>query len=79
LEFRRLQSLATRQVDADLQGQLQGVLASTVSLASIAAPLGFTTIYFMVRAEWPGAIWLSVVVLYALTVPLILGLKPKRT
>jgi len=74
-----LQSLATRQVGADLQGQFQGVLASTVSLASIAAPLGFTTIYFMVRSSWPGAIWLSVVVLYALTVPIILGLKPKRT
>ena len=60
-----LQALATRQVDADLQGQFQGVLASVVSLASIVAPLGFSSLYFVTRAQWPGAIWLSVVALYA--------------
>lgn len=70
-----LQSLATRQVPADLQGQFQGVLASTVSLASIAAPLGFSALYFVFRAQWPGAIWLSVIVLYAIAVPFILGLS----
>ena len=61
-----LQSLATRQVDASQQGQFQGVLASTVSLASIAAPLAFLSFYFAVREQWPGAIWLSVIVLYAI-------------
>ena len=70
-----LQSLATRQVPADLQGQFQGVLASTVNLASIAAPLGFSALYFVFRAQWPGAIWLSVIVLYAIAVPFILGLS----
>ena len=34
------QALATRQVDPARQGQLQGVLASAVSLASIVAPAG---------------------------------------
>ena len=70
-----LQSLATRQVDESRQGQFQGVLASTVSLASIAAPLGFSSFYFVVRSHWPGAIWLSVVVIYAVAVPLVLGLR----
>ncbi len=73
-----LQSLATRQVDEGSQGQLQGVLASTVSLASIFAPLGFSSVYFVFRSEWPGAIWLSVVVLYAIAVPLVLGLRLDR-
>ena len=70
-----LQSLATRQVGEDQQGQFQGVLASVISLASIIAPLGFSSFYFVVRDAWPGAIWLSVVALYAVGIPLVLGLK----
>ncbi|UFZ01722.1 TCR/Tet family MFS transporter [Bradyrhizobium ontarionense] len=70
-----LQSIATRQVDGGLQGQLQGVLASTVSLASIFAPLGFSSFYFVVRAQWPGAIWLSVVAIYAITIPFVVSLR----
>lgn len=70
-----LQSLATRLVDESQQGQFQGVLASALSLASIAAPLAFSSFYFVVRAQWPGAIWLSVIALYALSVPLVLGLR----
>ncbi|ESQ80686.1 tetracycline resistance MFS efflux pump [Asticcacaulis sp. YBE204] len=72
-----LQSLATRQVDDKLQGQFQGVLASTVSLASIVAPLVFSSVYFAVGSHWPGAIWLTVACVYALTVPLVLGLRFK--
>jgi DHA1 family tetracycline resistance protein-like MFS transporter len=60
-----LQSLATRQVADDRQGQFQGVLASTVSLASVVAPLGFSTVYLAVRDAWPGAIWLAVAAIYA--------------
>ncbi|MGZ2457645.1 TCR/Tet family MFS transporter [Rhizobium anhuiense] len=73
-----LQSLASRQVDENRQGQFQGVLASVVSLASIVAPLGFSSVYFLVRQAWPGAIWLSVVAVYALAVPLILALRLKK-
>ncbi|MBX5233708.1 TCR/Tet family MFS transporter [Rhizobium sp. NLR4a] len=73
-----LQSLATRQVDENSQGQFQGVLASAVSLASIVAPLGFSSLYFLVRQDWPGAIWLSVVAVYALCVPLVLGLGLRK-
>lgn len=60
-----LQSLATRQVADNRQGQLQGVLASSVSLASIVAPLGFASVYLAVRDAWPGAVWLSVAAIYA--------------
>lgn len=67
-----LQSLATRQVDSDRQGQFQGVLASAVSLASIIGPLAFSSFYFVVQKSWPGAIWLSVVVIYAIAIPLII-------
>jgi DHA1 family tetracycline resistance protein-like MFS transporter len=74
-----LQVLATRQVDPARQGQLQGVLASAVSLASIVAPLAFSTFYFVVQKGWPGAIWLSVVVIYAIAVPLVvLGTRTAR-
>ncbi len=70
-----LQSLASRMVDEGMQGQFQGVLASAVSLASIIGPLMFSTLYFVVRSQWPGAIWLSVMVVYALAVPLVLSLR----
>ncbi|MEJ0045591.1 MAG: TCR/Tet family MFS transporter [Rhodospirillales bacterium] len=67
-----LQSLATRLVDDSRQGQFQGVLASAVSLASIIGPLVFSTFYFVVRAHWPGAIWLSAVLVNAIAIPLVL-------
>jgi len=66
-----LQALATRQVDEDSQGQLQGILASAVSLASIIAPLGFSSFYFVVQKPWPGAIWLAVIAVYLIAVPLV--------
>ncbi|CDZ47962.1 TCR/Tet family MFS transporter [Neorhizobium galegae] len=73
-----LQSLATRQVDESQQGQFQGVLASAVSLASIVGPLAFSSFYFVVQEQWPGAIWLSVVAVYAASIPLVLGLRLKK-
>jgi DHA1 family tetracycline resistance protein-like MFS transporter len=73
-----LQSLASRMVDEGMQGQFQGVLASAVSLASIIGPLMFSTLYFVVRSQWPGAIWLSVMLVYALGVPLVLSLRFRR-
>jgi len=73
-----LQSLATRQVDENRQGQFQGVLASVISLASIIAPLGFSSVYFAVRDAWPGAIWLTVAALYLASLPLVLGLRLEK-
>ncbi len=70
-----LQSLATNLVDDNRQGKFQGVLASAVSLASIIGPLVFSTIYFVVRARWPGAIWLSAVAVNLIAIPLVLSLR----
>lgn len=67
-----LQALATRQVDENSQGKFQGVLASSISLASIIAPLFFANVYFTFQKEWPGAIWISVAVLYVIAIPLVL-------
>ncbi|SCB50546.1 Major Facilitator Superfamily protein [Rhizobium miluonense] len=66
------QALATRQVDPSRQGELQGVLTSAISLASIISPLAFSTFYFVVQKDCPGAIWLSVVAIYVAAVPLVL-------
>ncbi|BCH53357.1 TCR/Tet family MFS transporter [Agrobacterium vitis] len=72
-----LQSLATAQVDADKQGQFQGVLASALSLAAIIGPLAFSSFYYFIRDYWPGGIWMSVIAVYAISVPLVLGLRLK--
>lgn len=73
-----LQSLTTRQADADNQGQLQGVMASVVSLASIFGPLFFSWIYFASSASWPGLTWLVAVIIYALFLPVIFTVRPRE-
>ncbi len=73
-----LQSLTTRQVDADHQGQLQGVMASIVSLASIFGPLYFAAFYFGIKDWWPGLIWIIGVGTYVLAIPLILSMRSRR-
>ena len=67
-----LQVLATERVSAAQQGQLQGLLASSVSLASIIAPLGFSGFYFVVQRQWPGAVWLAVAGVNLLALPFVL-------
>ncbi|HVY18579.1 MAG TPA: Tet(A)/Tet(B)/Tet(C) family tetracycline efflux MFS transporter [Bauldia sp.] len=67
-----LQSVLTATVDADKQGQLQGVLASILSLASIVGPLVFSWFYFWSAPHWAGAIWLFAAAIYIATLPLIL-------
>ncbi len=66
-----LQAMATREVSESQQGQFQGVLASALSLASIVAPLGFSSFYALVRGTWPGAVWLSVVAVYAVAMVMV--------
>lgn len=67
-----LQALASDKVSVEQQGQFQGLIASTVSLASIIAPLFFSSLYFHVHTQWPGAIWLIVSIIYLFVLPLIL-------
>lgn len=71
-----LQSLATGLVDEGRQGQFQGVLASAMSMASIVGPLAFSTFSFLVRAAWPGEIWLSALVVNAMAIPFIFRVLP---
>lgn len=73
-----LQSLTTTQVGADKQGQLQGVLASLVSLAAVFGPLFFSFTYFAIRGTWPGLIWIIGAGIYLLALPLMLGIR-RRT
>jgi DHA1 family tetracycline resistance protein-like MFS transporter len=70
-----LQSLTTTQVDGDNQGKLQGVLASLVSLAAVFGPLFFSALYFAIKPQWPGAIWLIGAAVYLLALPLMLGIR----
>ena len=72
-----LQSLATQQADADKQGQLQGVLASVVSLAAIFGPLIFSFVYFATRSTRPGLIWLVGIGFYLFAIPLIWAVRPR--
>jgi len=51
-----VQSLLAAHVDGDSQGRLQGVLASTASLATIAAPLVISMAYFASRQNFPGLV-----------------------
>jgi len=73
-----LQSLITRQVDADNQGKLQGVLASLVSLAAVFGPLFFSYAYFMLKPTWPGLVWIVGGCIYLLALPLLLGIRSTR-
>lgn len=70
-----LQSLTTQQVDSDNQGKLQGVLASLVSLAAVFGPLFFSTVYFAIKGQWPGAIWIIGGAVYLLALPLFFGVR----
>ena len=70
-----LQSLTTTQVGGDKQGQLQGVLASLVSLAAVFGPLFFSFVYFAIRPHWPGLIWIIGAGIYLLALPLMLAIR----
>jgi MFS transporter, DHA1 family, tetracycline resistance protein len=70
-----LQSLMTQQVDADNQGKLQGVLSSLVSLSAVFGPLFFSYVYFLLRPNWPGAIWIVGAAMYLFALPLMLGIR----
>ncbi|WP_428331657.1 TCR/Tet family MFS transporter [Mucilaginibacter sp.] len=73
-----LQSLATKQVGEGQQGRFQGILSSVVSMAAILGPIVFSSVYILVRKQWPGAIWLSVVFIYIFSMPLVSRLRLKK-
>ncbi len=68
-----LKALQTNAVDPEHQGQLQGVIASLVSLTAIFGPLVFSWIYALSRPGWTGLVWIVGVAIFALTVPIVLA------
>lgn len=68
-----LQSLLTAQVSDDSQGQLQGVLTSVTSLASVVGPFVISEAYFASRTIFPGLVWILGAALYVLCVPALRG------
>lgn len=58
------------------------VIFTTIALDAIGigliGPLVFSSIYFLVQKGWPGAIWLSNVVVYIIIVPVVISLRLKK-
>jgi len=73
-----LQSLATSRVSDEQQGQLQGVLASLMSLAGIAGPVLTTALFFSTQTVWIGTTWLVGAALYLLASPLFATVKAPK-
>lgn len=68
-----VQSLATRDVSDDKQGELQGVLSSVTSLTAIVGPLIGTFVYASTKATMIGAVWICGAIIYLLMVPLVVA------
>lgn len=69
-----VQSMLTGSVSETRQGELQGVLTSLVSLTAIVGPVIVSGLYQWSRAHvpgYPGAIWLSTVMLYLPCIPIL--------
>ena len=74
----------SRRVGADAQGELQGVVASTISLATILAPLVMTQVFFLTTRggplHHPGAAFLLAAVLMSFGVLTYLtGRRPRAS
>jgi DHA1 family tetracycline resistance protein-like MFS transporter len=73
-----LQSLLTSRVSDEQQGQLQGVMASLMSLAGIVGPVMATALYFLTRDIWIGTVWIVGAALYLLATPLFATVRQPR-
>ena len=74
-----LQALMSREVSEDRQGELQGVLASLMSLTAIVGPLIGTAVYFYSRTRWIGAVWILGALLYLGMIPLLVAHRRRAT
>lgn len=70
-----LQSMATRVVDSNHQGRLQGVLTSLMSLMGIFGPIGFTGLFFVTQNYWVGFAFFFAALLYLASLYLIRFLR----
>ncbi|MES2177055.1 MAG: Tet(A)/Tet(B)/Tet(C) family tetracycline efflux MFS transporter [Gemmatimonadota bacterium] len=68
-----LQAMMSREVGEARQGELQGVLASLMSLTAIVGPLVGTFVYTYTRARWIGAVWILGAMLYVVMIPLLIA------
>lgn len=66
------QSLLSRQVSEEHQGELQGTLVSLTSLTEVIGPIAATNIYAASSPSAPGFVWFVGAGLYVLCVPVIL-------
>ncbi len=66
-----LAAVLSRKVGEDRQGQLQGVVASLASLASIVGPTLFLSLYFATRGVFPGLVWIAGAALYLVCLPVV--------
>lgn len=74
-----LQALVSAGVDAQRQGQVQGVLASVMGLVAAVGPLLVSTAYFATRATLPGIVWIAGALAYGLCLAWMLaGASPGR-
>lgn len=70
-----LQSMISRQVGEEQQGELQGTVAGVMSLASIFGPLAATMFYAATAATWSGTVWLAAAALYILVIPALIAIR----
>lgn len=76
------QALITHQVDADMQGRIQGALMSLVSVAGILAPIAFASVFGLfiserAPVEFPGAPWMLAAALLAVAAGIAWRYAPK--
>lgn len=71
-----LQSLATKTVDSEHQGRLQGVLTSLGSLMAIFGPLLFTGIYAWSKGWFAGLLWMVAALMYISVIGMLFSRRP---
>lgn len=72
-----LQAMLARQVDAQHQGELQGMLASLTSLIGVAGPLVVTAGFSATQHSRPGSVWIAAAVFYLLALPLLFSRRAR--
>lgn len=71
-----LQSLIANMADESRQGQMQGVLASLVSLSAVFGPLFFAFVFAASAGGWLGTVWVVGAAIYLIAILPFLALRP---
>jgi len=72
-----LQAMLSRQVDEQRQGELQGTLASLMSLIGIGGPLVVTAAFAATQGSRPSVVWIAAALLYLLALPLLFSRRAR--